>query len=140
MNAIQINENKISLFPYIHSWNNVICGRDTQNTRTLYFSYFLDFTFTIFLFQRRVLFTWSKICFYFSISLMLDHALLDVLTNSCNLVLSMKMLSLEKSFHLLHLKNNNQKAIQTSDSIVPTNENIYCTSSGWNEECIKGIS
>lgn len=47
---------------------------------------------------------------------MLDHALLDVLTNSCNLVLSMKMLSLEKSFHLLHLKNNNQKAIQTSDS------------------------
>lgn len=71
---------------------------------------------------------------------MFDHALLDVLTNSCNLVLSMKMLSLEKSFHLLHLKNNNQKAIQTSDSIVPTNENIYCTSSGWNEECIKGIS
>lgn len=78
--------------------------------------HFISLTFTIFLFQRRALFTWSKICFYFSISLMLDHALLDVLTNSCNLVLSMKMLSLEKSFHLLHLKNNNQKAIQTSDS------------------------
>lgn len=63
---------------------------------------------------------------------MFDHALLDVLTNSCYLV---KMLSLEKSFHLLHLKNNNQKAFQTSDSIVPTNENFIV-----HEECIKGIS